>query len=200
MPRINAEYREDAKKKIIDAAVAVAVEDGWGALTLEAIAAKVGVTKGAFYSYFPSSGTLMQDVTIAMIRKMRDNILAILSDEDDIRAALDRLGTLIFLKPKPFLPVFIQAIANMPKDPVFVEKISSLFDENTALFVNEFGRYQELGRIPENVDLDDAARAIYCLTIGLGFTTHMIGKDASTSKRVWIDSVERILHIGPDTQ
>jgi AcrR family transcriptional regulator len=56
MPRINTEYREDAKKKIIDAAVEVAAEDGWGALTLDAVARKVGVTKGAFYSYFANSG------------------------------------------------------------------------------------------------------------------------------------------------
>lgn len=197
MPRINADYREDAKKKIIEAAVDVAVDDGWGALTLEALAQKVGVTKGAFYSYFPSSVILMQDVIIAMIRKMRDHAMSTISGEDNIHASLDRLGDLIFLHPKPFLPVFVQAIANIPKDPVFVEKISALFDENTILFVREFSRFQAKGQIPEGVDMDDAARAIYCMTIGLALTTHMLKKDCATSKRIWVDSAERILEIGP---
>jgi AcrR family transcriptional regulator len=193
MPRINTEYREDARKKIIEAALDVAADEGWGAVTLEAIAQKVGVTKGAFYSYFSSSGTLMQDVIVAMIRKIRDNILTNFPGDDDIHAAIDRLGRFIFLQPKPFIPIFIQAIATMPKDPAFLKKISSLFDENSTLIVEKLARYQKSGQIPGDVNLDDAARAIYCMTIGLGFSTHMLGKDAESTRQIWVTSVERIL-------
>ena len=45
MPRINTEYREEAKRKIITAALEVATSDGWQRVTLETIARKVGVTK-----------------------------------------------------------------------------------------------------------------------------------------------------------
>lgn len=193
MPRINTEYREDAKKKIIDAALDVAAEEGWGALTLDAISRKVGVTKGAFYSYFESSGTLMQDVLIAMIRRLRDHFLAALSGEDDFHTVLEGLGDFIFLQPKPFVPIFIQAIAGMPKDPVFLEKISALFDENAILIVDALARYQENGQIPKEVDLKDAARSIYCMTMGLGLFTHVLKKDARLAKQAWIMSVERIL-------
>ena len=193
MPRINTEYREDAKKKIIDAAVEVAAEEGWSAVTLDAVARKVGVTKGAFYSYFANSGTLMQDVIVAMIRRLRDHFLANLSGEDDIHAVLDNLGDFIFMQPKPFIPIFIQAIAGMPKDPVFLERISSLFDENAAMIVDALSRYQKSGQIPEEVDLKDAARAIYCMTMGLGLFTHVLKKDARLAKQAWITSVERIL-------
>jgi len=193
MPRINTEYREDAKKKIIDAAVEVAVEDGWGALTLEAIAQKVGVTKGAFYSYFKSSETLMQDVIVAMIRKIRDHIIASLSGEEDIHTALERLGDFIFLQPKPFIPIFIHAISGVPKNPAFLKKISDLFDENSVLIMNALARFQESGQIPAEVDLKDATRAIYCMTIGLGLTAHVLGKDAKVAKQTWMTSVERIL-------
>lgn len=193
MPRINPEYREDAKKKIIDAAVDVAVDEGWGALTLEAIAQKVGVTKGAFYSYFKSSETLMQDVIIAMIRKIRDHIISSLAGEEDIRAALERLGSFIFLQPKPFIPIFIQAISGAPKDPAFLKRISDLFDENSALIMGALARYQESGQIPAEVELKDATRAIYCMTIGLGLTAHVLGKDAQVAKQTWMTSVERIL-------
>lgn len=193
MPRINSEYREDAKKKIIDAAVEVATEEGWGALTLDAVARKVGVTKGAFYSYFANSGTLTQDVIVAMIRRLRDHFLSNLSGEDDIHSVLDRLGNFIFMEPKPFIPIFIQAIAGMPKDPVFLEKISALFDENAILIVDALSRYQKNGQIPEEVDLKDAARAIYCMTMGLGLFTHVLKKDALLAKQAWVSSVERIL-------
>jgi AcrR family transcriptional regulator len=193
MPRINTEYREDAKKKIIDAALDVAADEGWGGVTLEAIAQKVGVTKGAFYSYFPSSGMLMQDVLIAMIRRMRDYMLAGLSNDTDLHATLERLATFFFLQPKPFLPIFIQAISSMPKEPVFLKKISSLFDENSALVVKALDRAQKSGQIPEEVDLDDAARSIICMTMGLGLVTHVMGKDPLAGKQAWLTSVERIL-------
>jgi AcrR family transcriptional regulator len=193
MPRINTEYREDAKKKIIDAAVEVAAEDGWSAVTLDAVARKVGVTKGAFYSYFANSGTLMQDVIVAMIRKLRDHFLANLSGGDDIHVVLNNLGDFIFMQPKPFIPIFIQAIAGMPKDPVFLERISSLFDENAAMIVDALAKYQKNGQIPDEVDLTDAARAIYCMTMGLGLFTHVLKKDARLAKQAWITSVERIL-------
>ncbi len=193
MPRINTEYREDAKKKIIDAAVEVAAEEGWSAVTLDAVARKVGVTKGAFYSYFENSGTLMQDVIVAMIRRLRDHFLSNLSGEDDIYTVLDNLGNFIFMQPKPFIPIFIQAIAGMPRDPVFLERISSLFDENAAMIVEALSKYQKNGQIPDGVDLTDAARAIYCMTMGLGLFTHVLKKDARLAKQAWLTSVERIL-------
>jgi AcrR family transcriptional regulator len=193
MPRINTEYREDAKKKIIDAAVEVAKEEGWAGLTLDAVARKVGVTKGAFYSYFANSGTLMQDVLIAMIRRMRDHILIHLTSDPDIYVALERVAEFIFLEPKPFIPVFIQAIAGMPKDPAFRKKISTLFDENAGLIVNALARFQEDGQIPAEVDLHEAARAIYSLTMGLGLFTHVLGKDATLARQTWMTSVERVL-------
>ena len=197
MPRINTEYREDAKKKIIAAALDVASTSGWGALTLDAIAQKVGVTKGAFYSYFENSGTLMQDVLIEMIRIIRDQILDGLSGESDIHAALDRLAGFIFLEPKPFIPIFIQAVAGIPKDPVFMERITGLLDENSVLIVAALSRYQDSGQIPKDVDLPSAVRAIYAMTIGLGLMTHVLGKDPALTKQAWMDAVERILEIGP---
>ena len=193
MPRINAEYREDAKKKIVEAAIDVAADSGWGNITLEAIAQKVGVTKGALYSYYRNSRELMQDVFITMIRKIRDHVLRSLEEEDDIHIALGRLADFIFLQPKPFIPIFLQAIASMPKDPVLQKKVSDLFDENSRLIRAAITRFQDDGQIPREVDIEIVAMAIYPLTIGLGMMTHVIGKDPVQARQTWIVSVERIL-------
>jgi AcrR family transcriptional regulator len=193
MPRINTEYREEAKKKIIDAALEVAANGGWGAVTLDAIAQKVGVTKGAFYSYFANSGLLMQDVIIEMIRRIRNHFVAGFSGEPDLHAALDRLADFIFLQPKPFIPIFIHAVATLPDDPVFRERMSVLLEENSTMIVAELARYQEAGQIPDEVDLPSAVRAIYAMTIGLGMMTHVLGKDPGKGKQAWMDGVARIL-------
>lgn len=199
MPRINTEYREDAKKKIIAAALDVAASEGWGALTLDAIARKVGVTKGAFYAYFKNSGTLMQDVIIELIRIIRDHILENWQDDDDIHDVIDRVTDFIFLQPKPFIPIFIQAMAGLPEDPTFRKKIDSLLEENSALIETAIARFQKTGQIPKDVDLSEAVRAIYALTIGLGMMTHILGRDPQKGRTAWIMATERILKIGPRT-
>ena len=200
MPRINAEYRDAAKKKIVTAAIDVAAEHGWSNLTLEAIAQKVGVTKGAFYSYYSSSRELMQDVFLTMVRTIRDHVLENLEEEDDIDAALERLADFIFLQPKPFIPIFLQAVANMPKDPVLQKKVSALFDENSILIRNAISRFQKNGQIPADVDLETVAMAIYPLTIGLGMMTHVIGKDPRQARQTWLVSVRRILLLDHGTK
>jgi AcrR family transcriptional regulator len=194
MPRINSEYREDAKKKIIAAALDVATVEGWSAVTLEAIAQKVGVTKGAFYSYFQNSNILMQDVILEMIRTIRNNMIESLANESDVHVALDRVSDFIFLQMRPIVPVFIQAMASgLPKDPVFREKVSGLLDENSTLIIAAFDRYQKDGQIPKEVDLPTVVRAIYGMSMGLGMMTHVLGKDARLSKQVWLEAAGRIL-------
>ena len=37
MARVNREYREDAKERIVNAALAIVINKGWEAMTLDAI-------------------------------------------------------------------------------------------------------------------------------------------------------------------
>jgi hypothetical protein len=136
---------------------------------------------------------LMQDVIIAMIHRIRDHVLANLSNDPEISVALERSAEFIFLQTKPFILVFIQGISGTPKYPVFQKKISTLFDENSTLIVNALARFQEDGQIPAEVDLHEAARTIYGMTMGLGLFTHVLGKDAIMAKQTWMTSVTRVL-------
>lgn len=196
MPRINTEYREEAKRKIIAAALDVAASDGWQRVTLDTIARKVGVTKGAFYSYFPSSNVLMQDVVIGMIRAIRDQLLDELSESPDKELELDRVGDFLFSRIKPIFPAFVQAMASeIPKEPVFRQKLSGLLDENHEKIVTALSRYQENGQIPKEVDLSSAVLSIYGMSIGLGMMTHVLGKDSEIIQQIWTDAARKILSL-----
>lgn len=198
MPRINREYRDEAKRKIIAAALDIAATEGWERVTLDAIARKVGVTKGAFYSYYPNSTILMQEVFFEVIRTIRDQLLDSLSDDLDIHTALDRASDFLFIQAKPMMPVFIQAIASsIIKDTEFREKVNGLIDENSALIVAAMTRYQKAGQIPDNVDIPSAVRAIYGMSMGLGMMTHVLGRDAREGKQAWVSAAEQMLRITP---
>lgn len=62
MPKVVPEYKEEAKRRIIDAAMEVIAERGCDQLTFDYVAEKIGVTKGAVYWYFKTKDELITAV------------------------------------------------------------------------------------------------------------------------------------------
>ena len=62
MPKVLPEYKEDAKRRIIEAAMEVIAERGCEQMTIDHVAKKLGVTKGAVYWYFKSKEELLSAV------------------------------------------------------------------------------------------------------------------------------------------
>lgn len=72
---------EQVRRALLDEAMRIAVHEGLGALTVQAVAQAVGVTKGGFLHHFPSR----QD----LIDKMFAELLAAVDAELDARIAAD---------------------------------------------------------------------------------------------------------------
>lgn len=197
MPRINTEYREDAKKKIIAAALEVVAEKGWDAVTIEAIAQRVGVTKGALYTYFENREELLREVSFAVFRNIRVSFEATLADEDDIHKIIRNLAELIFEQQKPYATIFYQLPLRLPQDPSYRKEFLHIFDNNRILIRDCLARMKTEGKLPQNVDPEAASSTIIAMTIGLRISALFLGKDSDAAKKTWIDSVERILGIGP---
>lgn len=62
MPKVVPEYKEQARKRIVDAAAAVFKRKGLPAGTMDEIAREIGVSKGALYLYFPTKTRLLEAV------------------------------------------------------------------------------------------------------------------------------------------
>jgi len=70
MPRVVPEYKEDAKRRIIEAAMDVIAERGCDQMTIDDVAKKLGVTKGAVYWYFKSK----EELVAAVLKKFQSDI------------------------------------------------------------------------------------------------------------------------------
>lgn len=198
MPRINTEYRAEAKRKIIAAALEIAAGEGWDAMTLDAIAQKVGVTKGALYSYFDSSEALQREVILEVIRRVRAGMKEILGGEEDPRIVLARIAALIFEKQRAYASIFCQIPVRIPGNSQYQEEFRSFFTGIVVLVRNYLAGLKKQGRIAPEVDPDKAAGAIMALTMGLRVSALFLGKDEDAAKQVWIESVERILMLDWD--
>ena len=70
MPKVVPEYKEDAKRRIIEAAMDVIAERGCNQMTIDDVAKKLGVTKGAVYWYYKSK----EELVAAVLDKFRNDI------------------------------------------------------------------------------------------------------------------------------
>src|SRR5437773_1504987 len=59
-----AEKKADTRERLLAAAEAIAVNEGFGRITLEAVATAAGLTKGAIYSNFESKEELLIEVVV----------------------------------------------------------------------------------------------------------------------------------------
>ena len=68
MPRIEtptlAEHRDWRRAQLIEAAAAIAIESGGGAITVAAVAQRAGLSRTSVYEYFSSSSDLIADLVI----------------------------------------------------------------------------------------------------------------------------------------
>ena len=85
MPKITDEQRHAARRRLIDATVAVAERDGVDGLTTRAITAEAGVSPGMFYGHFPSKEALLA----AVVDHKVDEFTTLLAAELDLGVSLD---------------------------------------------------------------------------------------------------------------
>jgi AcrR family transcriptional regulator len=202
MPRINTEYNtkyhEVAKKKIIAAGLDVAMENGWEAVTLDAIAQNVGVTKPALYSYFENREALLREVVLEMFRNIRIGTETIFSDDDDIHRIIRNLASLIFERQVPYANKGRGLPVGLPQNPKFREEFTNIFDSNQIIISDGLARLKAKGILSQEVEPDSATCMIMAMSMGLRISSHFLGKDSESVKQIWIEAVERLLLIGSD--
>ena len=86
--------REERRETIMQAAIKVALEEGFSAMTVRNIASRAGVAAGQLHHHFTSSGELKSQVFVRVIREMmalplvaenaswREKLFSILGSED----------------------------------------------------------------------------------------------------------------------
>ena len=82
---------EERERSILDGAVALASESGLEALTVRAVAARVGVTPALVAHYRPVMESFVAEVFTAIVAAERDEVIAAYDDAVDLRANLLRL-------------------------------------------------------------------------------------------------------------
>lgn len=111
------------RDKIIDATLSLLAENGWAAVSLDAIADKAGVKLAQLRDAYDSRTAILDDFVRRIDRQVLDNVDAAMADEP----ARERLFDILFSRfeaLEPHRPAFRRLSSAILRDPLFALEIN----------------------------------------------------------------------------
>ena len=190
MPRIIPGYKDEVKKKIVEAAYGYFLQKGYHGTTMNEIAESLGVTKPALYHFFPGK----EDLYAAVAERGREELAAILErsyNNRDFRTGseilFDTLAGYVIHFNNIYSEMFILAGHN--------ERIRTLLKEDRIEDINVIERFiarqQETGLVSDQHDPHILAITLDALMNGL-LIDIIAGMDKEAAKKIWIAGVTQL--------
>jgi AcrR family transcriptional regulator len=160
-PRMPPEQR---REQLIDAALNVILHDGYGSVSVEAVAREAGVTRPVVYDHFPNLGRLLHALVEREERYSLEQLEEVVPATADERDPMDVLATSVrrFLEIVMGRPTTWRLIL-LPLEgtPAIVR---DHVERNRARILERIQRLVaasvELGKLPPELDTELVARAI----------------------------------------
>jgi len=193
------EYKEEARKRILDAALEVVKKKGYQSMTLDDVAEEVGVTKGTLYLYFKNKEDLFRNVFSEMSKSFEETMEYTLVDKDDLDTVLSCLIDHIITCNKKFgiekhIALVVDWISVVVRDPSGQPLVKEMIMRKIQILEEKLGALQEKKQVPATVDIHAATRGIIGLTAVVKFMI-FLGDDEDEIRTWWIGSVKKLLDV-----
>ena len=139
---------EPTRERLVDAGVRLLALPGAGTVSIDAIAAEAGMTKGAFYHHFADRGELLRAVArrISPVEEMRA-VVAPLSDAPT-REGLTAIARAYFGVMRPRAELVRNLAANAARDPELTRAVmTEIVGEGAPVILAWFRRQMERGAL-----------------------------------------------------
>ncbi|MFJ8749667.1 TetR/AcrR family transcriptional regulator [Streptomyces sp. NPDC102441] len=169
---------ERSRRATLDAALELCTEKGYGRVTIEAIAARAGVSKKTIYRWWPSKVAVMLEAFAQVL--VGATPFAETGDiEADLRAHIN--GLVRLLSTPPYGPAYSGILSEMHHDDELARAVrEQLVDPRFEAAVGRLRRAQEQGQIPSGADLPLAVELLY----GPVYYRHVLRKPAQDEATV----------------
>jgi AcrR family transcriptional regulator len=164
--------RDQTRARLLDAAQAVFTSKGFGAASVEDVAADAGYSRGAFYSNFASKSELL----LAVLKRDHDTIMqrlsAIFDDSEASRADMEARVLQYYsecYQDNACFLLWVEAKLHASRDAAFREKFNALMRElrqSTSAYISAFS--ERVGT-PLTMPADQMALGLIALCDGVQF-------------------------------
>lgn len=184
-------YKEEAKKTIIHTAAGIFAAKGLHDTTMDDVAEKLGVSKGAVYQYFPSKDVLFQELCGTASKKVEETLREHFSGgtmreaaESYIDAELDRMDQGLML--------MFEAIAECPRNAAVKKVMRTNYTTISEVLAGFLDGLKREGRLRKDLDTASAARFLIALRHGV-LVSRVQGLSREEAKQVWLTGFDALL-------
>ena len=192
MPKVLPEYKQEAKKRIIDGAMKTFYKMGYRKTKMTDIGKTLGVSKGAIYQYFTSKEELFIEVFNLLITQRRNRIIAFLKEEGFEGIKLEQYFSLSLLSPNVSTNFTVDLISESLNNEKLNKKLSSYYERAINKTEWLFNANKEKGLIKESVNSRKKAIELFGMLEGLK-TLMYYGVSLSEVKQVWTSFATNLL-------
>ncbi|HEU5025786.1 MAG TPA: helix-turn-helix domain-containing protein [Spirillospora sp.] len=165
-------------------------EGGPDAVRIEALAKRLGVTKGGFYGYFADRGALLEAMLDAWERESTDDVIARVDSEGgDARTRAVRAGMLTFSGDR-LLPLDLAVRDWARRDEAVAERLRRVDDRRMALLRETIGTFCD---DPDEVE----ARSLIAFCVAIGHHFLAAGHEGRTRADVLARAADLVLDRRP---
>lgn len=184
MPKVVPEYKQQAKKRIIEGATKTFSKKGYQKTKMTDIGESLGISKGAIYQYFKSKEELFLEVIDSIMTQRKDRLTEFLEQEGLDGLKSEQYFYLYLPSPTASLNFKIDLIS----ESLYNEKLNKKLSDGYNQAINEaeliFNFYKEKGIIIKSIDSRKKAMEFFGMLEGLK-TLLFYGATFEELKLVW---------------
>ena len=191
MPKVVPQYKNEAKDRILNGAAVVFAEKGFSRATMDDIAKKIGVSKGALYLYFKSKGQLFEELCRASSRNLEENLNSAFSGMD-IEKGADAYFDKEMRLSAAHVSLWLQTLAEAGSNRV-VQKMQEQTDARVLEVLTRFvEELKKRGVVRRELDSVSVARVFSAFHDGI-LVSLLTEADESAAKQTWKEGLRLLL-------
>jgi len=195
MPKVVPQYKEQARERIIDAALRVFAEKGYHETTMEDVADKLGVSEGTIYLYFKSKKELFKAISEPGEHQVAEVISSAIESEDPVKSFFD-LATKVYEQYEPISGLIVELLAEASRDASLRKILRDDFDTDRATMQKFLEELRKRGKIDADADIDSISMAIVALFYGYAIS-RLLGVEKEEVKRAYSKAMRVMLEAPP---
>ncbi|WP_343241479.1 TetR/AcrR family transcriptional regulator [Methanoculleus sp. UBA312] len=192
MPKVMPDYKDEARRRIIEAAIAEADEKGFSNLKMEDVAARLGISRATLYLYVKSKDDLISSA-LAYIRSRLSESLQDACSKNTLEGTFSAIfDNVIYPEGRMGMNAIIEMFASAVRDESLRDVVGKNYRAIHDLIAGTLEEQKAAGRLPGDLDTDLSTRIIISVILGIRMgSTAGLGRDEA--HRVWEAAVRRIL-------
>jgi len=192
MPKVLPGYKEEAKTRMIDAALDAFSEKGYDQTTMDDVGHHLGVSKGAVYIYFKNKEELFHAIVERAQHDLQEAMRLSFEGRNVLEGAEAFLEYAMSPELKSNLYLTFEFVSKASRDKELRAMLREDYERSLKVITSFLQNQRQLLIIRNDVDIDALARGIIALYMGLRVSL-ILGVDQSDVKRAWIESIRAMV-------